>query len=783
MGIPGLTTYINNRSDRYLEYYELQNSYLVIDGNSVCCSIYNLYAKCNCAFGGDYDNYAQCISNFFDDLLKCNVTPLVLIDGGNEDKKFKTTIRRTKEKIRIACSFCPLSQKRMKFFPLLIREVFKEIMTEKNIRHVQCLFEADNHIAAVARILNCPVLSYDSDFYIYGTLYIPFDTLDTYVIKSSTGNYYVKRCKIYKVENLLKSFKGLDQSMLPLAAILLGNDYVKRNTFKNFFRHLKLRGASRKKHNHRQCRIETTLAWLSKYTLNKAIIEILSRLTKTVRQKILNLIEININGYTNVSAEILVPLGFPKDYITHTNIHYLNRTFKFDGDVNTLTYIEEICEEEEEDNETSEEENEEENEIEIINTFNESESILKKKAISNLPEWFINEFLMARLPTYFIDLIIRHLYICSVQIEDYRYPPSIIASSKILSVIFGILKSGMNNKICYMRYMTRNQNKIMNCKLQNTKIICYKLYGTETLDICKLPSLFNLREISLVVQKEILDNTLGITNMDCIYELPSEWMLYVGCIKYWMQQQDHSMSYKCYLYSIFISMLFNIIDSKIGRHRVMYTFQNKYGQIIANIKQKRKENNFKPSNIINDSIIKAYNEIDYDDCILAASFFITHFNMDKKLYINPKKYNRATVHIFAEFQNCLKHTMNLNALLGYPYPQIKIANLFNGTLLYNLSNNFRTRNDIEGYINAVLQISPSLLRLLNVFLLKIKPMFPSMLQNKISLLKKQRTKSKYSKSDKNISAESDSEYFTADDDLYELCYDPNNRFSMLNHSL
>lgn len=230
-------------------------------------------------------------------------------------------------------------------------------------------------------------------------------------------------------------------------------------------------------------------------------------------------------------------------------------------------------------------------------------------------------------------------------------------------------------------------------------------------------------------------------------------------------------------------MLFNIIDSKIGRYRVMYTFQNKYGQIIANIKQKRKENNFKPSNIMNDSIIKAYNEIDYDDCILAASFFITHFNMDKKLYTNPKKYNRATVHIFAEFQNCLKHTMNLNALLGYPYPQIKIANLFNGTLLYNLSNNFRTRNDIEEYINTVFQIAPSLLRLLNIFLLKIKPMFPSMLQNKINLLKKQRIKSKYSKSDKNISAESDSEYFTADDDLYESCYDPNNRFSMLNHSL
>ena len=68
-------------------------------------------------------------------------------------------------------------------------------MKEKNIRCTQCLFEADNAIASVAKILNCPVLSYDSDFYIYGSLYIPFNTLDKYAIKSGTGKGYMIRCK------------------------------------------------------------------------------------------------------------------------------------------------------------------------------------------------------------------------------------------------------------------------------------------------------------------------------------------------------------------------------------------------------------------------------------------------------------------------------------------------------------------------------------------------------------------------------------------------------------
>ncbi|KOC67189.1 Protein asteroid [Habropoda laboriosa] len=770
MGIPGLTSYINNRSDRYLEYYELCDSYLVIDGNSIACLLHNLHAKCNCAFGGDYDNVAQCVSDFFDDLLKCNVTPLVLMDGGIENKKLKTIINRTKEKIRIASCFCPLSQQKMSFFPLFLMEVFKDVMVEKNIRYVQCLFEADSDIAAVARILNCPVLSYDSDFYIYGTLYIPFNTLDNYITKSSTGKGYVKRCKIYRVEHLLSSFKGFNQSMLPLVAILLGNDYVKRGTFRNFFRHLKLKGASRKRHNLRQRRIEATFTWLSNYTLDKAIIGILSRLAKPIRQRMLDLIETNINGYTNVSAEVLVPLGLPKDYVARVNTHHLNRIFKFDGDINTLTYIEETHGEE--DNETSEEEGEEgeEDETEIINTLDDSESMFENAAVSNLPVWFVNDFFMAKYPGYFIDLILRCLYICPIQVEDYCYPSSIVISLKIISVIFGILKSGINDRVHYLKYMIRGQNK---------KIICRELEGMETIFSYKLPSLFNLKEVPLIIRREILDNTLGIANMNWINDLPPEWMLYVGCIKYWIEQSEPPISYKYYIYSIFVCMLFSKIDLKIRRHRNMYNFQNKYGKIIQGIEIRRKATNYKPQYVINGTITEACNALDRDDCLLAAPFFISHFEMDKKLYTNPKKYNRSIVHAFAEFQSCLRYSMNLNALLGYPYPQTKVANLFNGTLLYNLSNNFKIRYDIEGYINIIFRQSPSLLRLFHTILLKGRTMFSLLLQNETNHCRKQKVRSKNSKFNKH-SAESDAEYFSAEENLHEpIFYDANNPFSLL----
>nr|XP_012147299.1 PREDICTED: protein asteroid [Megachile rotundata] len=766
MGVSGLTKFINNRSCRLLQYYELHDTYLIIDGYSICCQIYKLYAKCNCAFGGDYDKYYQSVSDFFDDLLKCNVTPLVILDGAYESKKMNTKIRRVQERINAAATFCPQSQQSMTFFPLFLTEVFISVLKQKNIRHIQCLFEADSTIASIARILNCPVLSYDSDFYIYGTLYIPFNTLDSYVTKNTNGKGYVKCCKIYKTEYLLKCFKGLTEPVLPLAAILLGNDYVKFGTFKNFFCHIKVRGTSKNKQNLQQRRIEETFIWLSRYTLDNAIAGILSKLAKSIRQHILNIIETNINTYTNGSAEMLLPLGFSKDYVTQINMRNVNKIYKFNGDINNLTFIEDTFDT----NEIyiSEEEEEEEEESKIMNVVNESEPTPTNALISNLPTWFVSEYLMAKQPPYFLDLINQRLYICAVQLEDYNYPPSITVSLKILGVIFGLLKSAVKKKTQYMTYITRNSKG---------RIERYELQCTDTIFNCKIPSLFDLRKVPLGIRREIFNHTLEVSNMDPINNFPLKWKLYIICIKYWVKQQEPSRLINSCIYSIIVSMLFHIIDSKIGRYRSLYNFQHKCGQKLKEIQEKRKADDYKPNYSMDVTIDEAFNEIDTEDCILAAQFFTSHFEMDQKLYANPKKFNKLIVHAFAEFQNCLKHGIELNALLGRPYSHIEIANFYNGTLLYNLCNNFQTRDDVERYINTVLEKSSSVLRFLNVFLLKIKLLF-SIVQEGIKFRKKHK-KRKCSKP--KTTDNDDLEYFSAEENLDEPNFiDPNNPFSALN---
>lgn len=81
------------------------------------------------------------------------------------EKKFSTIRQRLQHKIKEADS---LSQGRNGcVLPILTRRVFIQVLIQRGIPLVQCLFEADNEIACLAHQWNCPVLSNDSDFYIF----------------------------------------------------------------------------------------------------------------------------------------------------------------------------------------------------------------------------------------------------------------------------------------------------------------------------------------------------------------------------------------------------------------------------------------------------------------------------------------------------------------------------------------------------------------------------------------------------------------------------------------
>jgi len=228
MGIPGLTSFINRNSTQYFENLQLKDTLVIIDGYALTNFLYRLYENQTSAFGGDYDIIAKVYTDFINLFTRCNVIPIFVFDGAYEQRKMETILNRMSQRIQSYGQ--PI--KSAECMPMFGSDIIFDILNDMDIPHINCDFEADAEIVALAKLLNCPVISRDSDFYINTVPYIPLDK----IIIDLNSNVKVINCQVYKVEKLLNEFGGLNVDYLPLVAALLGNDYIRPDTFSSLLR-------------------------------------------------------------------------------------------------------------------------------------------------------------------------------------------------------------------------------------------------------------------------------------------------------------------------------------------------------------------------------------------------------------------------------------------------------------------------------------------------------------------------------------------------------------------
>lgn len=238
MGISGLTTFMDDNL-KLLKEFPLHDTKVVIDGNNLYHLIfYNNHV--DFLHGGDYDQYARKIKEFFSLLSSCNIQPYVVFDGGYEqdDKKFQTILKRVQQRLEMAMHMA--KGQRGKVMPILAYDTFRAVLLEIKVPFAVCDFEADKEIGILANQLDCPVLSYDSDFYILplSAGFIPFDSVNFTLQEGRREDdsvYHYLPARRYHVDNFVKFFPSLGREVLPLLATLLGNDYVDIRIFHAFY--------------------------------------------------------------------------------------------------------------------------------------------------------------------------------------------------------------------------------------------------------------------------------------------------------------------------------------------------------------------------------------------------------------------------------------------------------------------------------------------------------------------------------------------------------------------
>ncbi|KAF5891783.1 protein asteroid 1-like, partial [Clarias magur] len=276
MGVKGLQTYIKN-SD-VLKIRCFRESKLIIDGSNLCICLY-FGSHLDQAHGGDYEGFEKIITLFFRNLRLCSIEPYVVLDGGDDASGKKLDTKMSRRQDRLTSAHAMSRGHSGIIVPILTKKVFKQVLQKLKVPFIQCLAEADWEVAALANEWNCPVLSNDSDFYIFslkcGLLPIThFQWRKVSLLRGSAKNYYIPT-KSYHIHTLCNAFNRMNKYHLPLCATILGNDYTKldKSLFPNFSKFSTRPGGS--------AQIDGLLIWLSRFPSPKeAITALLSPLGK-----------------------------------------------------------------------------------------------------------------------------------------------------------------------------------------------------------------------------------------------------------------------------------------------------------------------------------------------------------------------------------------------------------------------------------------------------------------------------------------------------------------------
>lgn len=214
MGVKGLSSFVDNFFTGWVK--QPLNGYLVFDGYSLC---FTLHDALDWMAGGQYPEYYAIVSYFFKKLLSAGVKPVVVFDGVCEQDKYEVFVHRKQEVInRVHAAM--QGDRASLVLPLFAGEVFMTALREIGIPFYVVDGEADATIVQLANHYSCPVVSNDSDFYVFNLAggYIPVTRL--------YWNADVVTADFYHRKAFCQQFKLKDQDLMLLIPSIEGNDFI-----------------------------------------------------------------------------------------------------------------------------------------------------------------------------------------------------------------------------------------------------------------------------------------------------------------------------------------------------------------------------------------------------------------------------------------------------------------------------------------------------------------------------------------------------------------------------
>ncbi|XP_078607126.1 single-strand DNA endonuclease ASTE1-like [Branchiostoma floridae x Branchiostoma japonicum] len=506
MGILGFTSFIEDNPHLFTDC-RLHNTRVVIDGNNLCYRLYfdnDLDVK----HGGEYGQFADLIRLFFNNLRACHVEPYVIYDGAYEsnDHKFATTLDRSKRRILLSETIALDGPGNL--LPALASATFKQVVSSLGVRCAQCDYEADREVVMLANSWNCPVISVDSDFFIFNIRagYIPLNHLYwRSVCKRKTSDQegpYLK-AQVYTVDNFCSSFDGLQVEMLPLLGTLMGNDYLPVTLWQPFYSQIKLPKGNNVFFSKRYARAYGLISWLQeRESVEDALQTVLSVFRKSEREDYKMMIQSSMVVYTFFKSYLV-------DYFSSGNL--LCRLLTHDG--------------------------------------------------YPLPDWVLQNIRQGAMPTMCLNALANHRVFLHTQIEDLTQPSANTCSLPIRVTIYNILLSHDESQV--LQEIPKSPKK----SSRHTKEFCVQEYDRIGKDLKKtflrpeyessthgcLPNLAVVPTLCEEDRKTLLLDVLGVKVED-VSQSPPHLQFTSAVVCYWIQHAHPKVSF-IHLYCVLLCFI------------------------------------------------------------------------------------------------------------------------------------------------------------------------------------------------------------------------------------
>ncbi|CAG0913553.1 unnamed protein product [Notodromas monacha] len=315
MGIRGLATFVENHGCLTIE--QLQNTTVVVDGLNL---IFHLVAlresKMRSPFGGEYDGLRECLTSFIDVLRSKGITPIVIFDGGLDinGQKFKTKLSRMGTSVFRIAAVNPGNPASV--FAQHVVTLVIQTLQDLCVTHHVAAFEADGIIAWLAYHLKCPVVSDDSDFFIYGVNCVKLGSLVTACVANFRGCKTFKEdhaleVAVFSPDKFLAQFK-IKREHLPVFGSVLGNDVVPFMETVSGFSQIAKHAYSQKgngnmgkvRNNSRHAVIAGFLSWLARCDPERALDKFLDFLQYGKRDKVREIVLKSIRIYEMLTKDV-----------------------------------------------------------------------------------------------------------------------------------------------------------------------------------------------------------------------------------------------------------------------------------------------------------------------------------------------------------------------------------------------------------------------------------------------------------------------------------------------